>query len=199
VLVLLALLAAPQVDLGPTSGVSPDDVQVALQEVRSAIERSGAELHVQLQVLGGVTRVLLVLELIADGEVDARAECSAAPHEMAEARSCLRAVIGRFKARARPVEVPPPEPTPSVIAEPMSSLRIAAYTLVGVSGALAIAGAGLASHASVLHDRIESQAFVDDRFRELERDERSFAIAAGSVLGTAVVTMLASVLLAVLE
>ena len=195
-LLALLLLATPRVELGSVSGVSSGDAQAVLQEVRSAAGSN--ELFIRVQVIGGVTRVLLVLELMAAREVDARAECSATPGRISEAKSCIREALNRFVARRRPQEV---APTPTAVAEADErfAIRAATYSLVGVSGALAIAGAVLASYASSSHRELGTRPFADDRFRELEQQERTFGISAGVVLGVAVVSLAASLLLAVLE
>lgn len=183
---LLALLGS-QVELGPVSGVSDQEVQAALQEVEAA----AGDLHLTVQIVGGVTKVLLVLELRVHGEVDASEECSAAPNAIEEARPCIQRAVERFRARTRPIDPPLPERPLAVESEEPGHLPYV-YALLGGSAALAIAGTVLAWFAASAHRELEDRALAGGDFDALEGEERRLRIASASVLGGAVLSLAVS-------
>jgi hypothetical protein len=180
---LLALLGS-QVELGPVSGVSDQEVQAALQEVKA----EAGDLHLTVQVVGGVTKVLLVLELRVHGEVDASEECSAPPNAIAEARPCIHRAVERFRARTRPIDLAVPRQPLAVESEEPGHLPYV-YALLGASAAMAIAGTVLAWFAVSAHRDLEDRALAGEDFDALEREERRYRIASASVLGGAVLSL----------
>lgn len=195
----LLVIAAVRVEVVESEAVSEKlarDLVVRVEQATSNVAPREAPLRIALRLIGGATRVLMVLEGFEGSRSIGRVEITEAPASPAW-NDRIAAAVARLFPNLQPREEKPAEkpivratapPAPRETGAPIMELAL-------LTGGAVAAGVSIAFTVQAESERsdLEQRTLVDNDYRAIENSLATNRTAAAVLLGTSAVLVLASV------